>query len=43
MIRNIRYYQNRISLMKGRAGNDNGNIVKKLKRKIRNLQKQGME
>lgn len=43
MIRDIRYYQNRISLMEGRAGNDNGNIVKKLKRKIRNLQKKVAE
>ncbi len=39
MIRNITYYQNRIALMEGRAGRDNGNIIRKLKRKIRNLQK----
>lgn len=40
MVRDIRYYENRISLMEGRAGRENGNIIKKLKRKIRNLQKQ---
>lgn len=42
MIRDIRYYQNRINLLKGRTGRDNGNIVRKLERKIRNLQKQEM-
>lgn len=40
MIRDITYYQNRINLMEGRAGRENGNIIKKCKRKIRNLQKQ---
>ena len=35
----IRYYQNRITLLEARSGRDNGNIIKKLKRKIRNLQK----
>ena len=40
MNRDIRYYQNRIALMQGRAGRENGNIIKKLKRKIYNLQKQ---
>lgn len=40
MVRDIRYYQNRIELLEGRTGRENGNIVKKLKRKIRNLQKQ---
>ena len=40
MIRNIEYYQNRITQMESRTGRENGNIVKKLKRKIRNLQKQ---
>lgn len=39
MTRDVRYYENRIKLMEGRTGKDNGNIVKKLKRKIRNLQK----
>lgn len=39
MIRDIQYYQNRIILLEGRAGRENGNIVKKLKRKIRTLQK----
>lgn len=40
MIRDIRYYQNRIELLEGRTGRENGNIIKKLQRKIRNLQKQ---
>lgn len=39
MIRDIRHYQNRIELMEGRAGRENGNIVKKCKRKISQLQK----
>ena len=34
MIRDIRHYQNRIELMEGRTGRDNGNIVRKCKRKI---------
>ena len=40
MIRNIKHYQNRIELMEGRTGRENGNIIRKCKRKIRNLQKQ---
>ena len=40
MIRDIMHYQNRIALMEGRAGRENGNIIKKCKRKIKNLQKQ---
>lgn len=40
MIRDIRYYENRINLMEGRAGRENGNIIKKCKRKIHNLKKQ---
>ena len=40
MIRSVEYYQNRIAKMESRTGRENGNIVKKLKRKIRNLQKQ---
>ena len=40
MIRNIEYYQNRISLLEKRTKCDNGNIIKKLKRQIRNIQKQ---
>ena len=40
MIRDIKHYQNRIELMEGRTGRDNGNIIRKCKRKIRNLQKQ---
>ena len=34
MIRDIRHYQNRIELMEGRSGRENGNIIKKCKRKI---------
>lgn len=40
MIRNIDYYQNRINLLESRKGRENGNIIKKLHRKIRSLQKQ---
>lgn len=40
MIRDIRYYENRIELMEGRAGRENGNIIKKCKRKIRQIEKQ---
>lgn len=40
MLRDIRHYQNRIEVMEGRAGRENGNIIKKLKRKIRTLRKQ---
>ena len=40
MARDIRHYQNRIEVMEGRSGKENGNIIKKLKRKIRSLQKQ---
>ena len=36
MNRDILYYQNRIELMQGR-GRENGNIVKKCKRKIAKL------
>lgn len=39
-MRDIQYYQNRITLMEGRAGRENGNIIKKCKRRIKNLQKQ---
>lgn len=42
MVRNILYYQNRITLMEGRAGRENAKIIRKLKRKIYNLQKLGM-
>lgn len=41
--RDINYYQNRIDTMEGRANRENHNIVRKLKRKIRNLQKQSGE
>ena len=34
MIRDIRHYQNRIELMEGRTNRDNGNIIRKCKRKI---------
>ena len=40
MIRDIRHYENRIELMEGRAGRENGNVIKKCKRKIRKLQEQ---
>lgn len=40
MIRDIQYYQNRIALMEGRAGRENSNIIKKCKRRIKNLRKQ---
>lgn len=40
MIRDIRHYENRIELMEGRAGRENGSIVRKCKRKIRQLQQQ---
>lgn len=40
MTRDIQYYQNRIVLMEGRAGRENANIIKKCKRRIKNLQKQ---
>ncbi len=40
MIKDIRYYQNRINLLESRTGRENQNIVKKLKRNIRKLQKQ---
>ena len=40
MIRDIRHYENRIELMEGRAGRENGNIIRKCKRKIRSIQKQ---
>lgn len=36
--RDVRYYQNRIDLMESRNGRNNASIVRKLKRKIRNLQ-----
>ena len=40
MTRNVLHYQNRIELMEGRTSRENGNIIRKCKRKIRNLQKQ---
>lgn len=39
MIRDIRHYENRIELLRSRTGRDNGAIIRKLERKIRNLQK----
>ena len=39
VIRDARYYQNRINLLVNRD-KENGNIVKKLQRKLRNLEKQ---
>ena len=38
MARNQLYYQNRINLLTSR-GKDNGNVIKKLKRKIKLLNK----
>lgn len=38
MVRNQLYYQNKINLLTSR-GKDNGNIIKKLKRKIKLLNK----
>lgn len=40
MNRDVLHYQNRIELMEGRTGRENGNIIRKCKRKIRNIQKQ---
>jgi hypothetical protein len=40
MVRNIRYFQNRIDLMKGR-NRENANIIKKCQRQIRKLQREG--
>lgn len=37
MNRNILHYQNRIETMSGRAGRENGKIIAKCKRKIRQL------
>lgn len=42
-MRDIRYYQNRIALLEARSGCENGNIIKKLKRKIRSLQKKDVK
>lgn len=39
MNRTINYYQNRINLLESRTGRENGNIIRKLKRKIYNLKK----
>ena len=40
MNRDVLHYQNRIELMEGRTGRENGNIIRKCKRKIRNIKKQ---
>lgn len=37
MNRDILHYENRIELMQGRTGRDNGNIIRKCKRKIAHL------
>lgn len=39
MNRDVRYYENRISLLLSRKGSENGKIVNKLRRKIRLLEK----
>ena len=36
-IRDIRHYENRIELMEGRSGRENGKIIAKLKRKMAKL------
>ena len=40
MIRDIRYFENRIDLMKGR-NRENANIIKKCQRQIRKLKREG--
>lgn len=39
----IVHLENRIELMKGRAGRENANIIKKCERQLRNLRKAGPE
>ena len=39
VIRDKRYYENRIQLLTNR-GKDNGRIIKKLMRKLRNIEKE---
>ena len=36
-VRNITYYENRIALLKSRAGRENASIVAKLERKLRKI------
>ena len=38
MYHTVLRYQNRIELLSGRAGRENGRIIAKLKRRIRQLQ-----
>ena len=38
MVRDVRYYENRVALLSGRAGRENGKVIAKLQRKIRKLQ-----
>ena len=40
MNRTVLHYQNRIDLLTGRSGRENGRIIAKLKRRIRKLQEQ---
>jgi transcription initiation factor IIE alpha subunit len=40
MYRTVLRYQNRIDLLSGRAGRENGKIIAKLKRQLRKLQEQ---
>lgn len=35
--------ENRIALMKGRSGRENGNVIKKCERQLRNLRQPGPE
>lgn len=38
MVRNRLYYENRIALLESRADKDNGRIIAKLRRILRNLE-----
>lgn len=38
-MRNKLYYKNRIKLLSSRTGKDNSNIIRKLKRKLRSLER----
>ena len=39
LVRNTAYYENRIALLKSRAGRENAVIIAKLERKLRKLAK----
>ena len=40
MYRTVLRYQNRIDLLSGRSGRENGRIIAKLKRQLRKMQEQ---